>query len=342
MSPSLMQSLRFSDLPEDVCRMIFELVPELDQETGRSCALVSRKVNGWIEPILYRTLIFELEDTDQLGNLCGVIEDINHGDSTKSPDFFASHVKAIVITNDRQQYATSVLSILKACHNVEMLALWTAKPSGREWVWPYGRDLRDLRDFITSPELSPRWISITSNLFPIDEVRFSHPIFQNATLVELVWEERGDGDPHNVGWDTLRYLPRLSHFSVYRSFYMKGCDRWVRETVDLLPSSVRVFIFWLYPTFFFRDDTSKEFEGVKAIQGGDLDSRAIVAYMGYSLPTLPDLHPNLHPIFRSYNDVVKDSAGVPVGKDFWTLAEEFIEERHRRREARVSLEYVIL
>ena len=47
MDVGLRASLRFSDLPEDVCRLVFEFAAELDEQSGRACALVSRKVNTW-------------------------------------------------------------------------------------------------------------------------------------------------------------------------------------------------------------------------------------------------------------------------------------------------------
>ncbi|RXW17599.1 hypothetical protein EST38_g8249 [Candolleomyces aberdarensis] len=184
MSSSLTETSGFSDLPEDVGRLVFELTAELDKETGRSCALVSRKVNTWIEPKLYRTLI--IDRAEQMENLCKIVEDVNHGNSTKSLGFFASHVKAIAFANYREEIAQSILSILKASHNVKRLALW---------CMPYERDseqadreLRELRKFLASPELSPRWISIGSDTFSIDEDYFSYPIFQNATHVELLCE----------------------------------------------------------------------------------------------------------------------------------------------------------
>ncbi|KAJ2932326.1 hypothetical protein H1R20_g4733, partial [Candolleomyces eurysporus] len=324
MCPSIEASLCFSNLPEDVGQLVFELTAELDQETGRSCALVSRKVNTWVEPILYRTLIIQYPG--QLEKLCEIVEDINGADpnSTKSADFFASHVKAILIT---ESCHTNLLSILKACHNVEILALWgTSSEYDSEGPAQSNKDLRDFHDFLASPELSPRWISIGSDILPINKVRFSYPIFQNVTHAELVWGSR-NGDSDEVQWDTLRYLPFLTHFSVFSSLHIRGCGRWVQETVDLCPRSLRVFILWIYPASFLSH-TSEEFEGVKGIQDGDIDSRAVVAYMGNSLPTPCDLHP----ILRSYDDGVRDCAGVPVGKDFWTLAEEFIEERLRQRE----------
>jgi hypothetical protein len=42
-------------------------------------------------------------------------------------------------------------------------------------------------------------------------------------------------------------------------------------------------------------------------------------------------------------EVGRDWAGIPVEKDYWTLAEEFIEQRRRRRGTQVSLSsFVVL
>jgi hypothetical protein len=265
------------------------------------------------------------EDPEEIQNFCGTI---NHVNSMKSPDFFGHHVKAIAITNGLEFDASAILSILKACHGVEKLVLWYDPEQSSRLRSPSEKDkIRDFRDFITSPGLSPRWISIVSDIFPTDAVHFSYPIFQNATHVELVWEESSA-----IRWDTLQYLPCLTHLSIYCQFYLEGCDRWVRETVNRCPFSLRVFIIWLYSKSYFNGNPrSEEFAGVKAIQDGDIDSRAVVAYMGQFLPRGCDVRP----ITRSHSDGVKDCAGIPVGKDFWTLAEELIEERLSRRGTQV-------
>jgi hypothetical protein len=51
---------------------------------------------------------------------------------------------------------------------------------------------------------------------------------------------------------------------------------------------------------------------------------------------------DVHPIIRSHSDGTKDCAGIPDGKDFWTLAEELIEERNSRRGTQVSVTYAVL
>jgi hypothetical protein len=197
------------------------------------------------------------EDPEEIQNFCGII---NHVNSMKSPDFFGHHVKAIAITNGREFDAPAILSVLKACHSIEKLVLWYDP----EQLWrlrtsPSEKDkIRDSRDFIASPKLSLRWVSIVSDIFPTDAVHFSYPIFQNATRVELVWEESSA-----IRWATLQYLPCLTHLSIGCSFYLEGCDRCVRETVNRCPFSLRVFIVWLYSKSYFSGlPRSEEFAGV--------------------------------------------------------------------------------
>jgi hypothetical protein len=207
------------------------------------------------------------------------------------------------------------------CRNVEILTLWHG-------LWARdNRESPEIYDFMTSPELSPRRISLVGSMSWNDAVHFSYPIFRNATHVELRWSAIRN-DPLGCRWDTLRDLPCLTHLSVNCLFLMSGCGRRVQEFVNVFPISLRVFVFWVYlPQCF--SSTSPEFEGLKVIQDGNIDSRIVLAFEDVSPPTI---NLDLDPIFRSYEDRLRDCAGIPVGRDFWALAEEFIEERHRRRE----------
>lgn len=47
-----LRRFRFNDLPEDLGRLIFQLAAEQDEESGRSCALVSKAINLWSVPSL--------------------------------------------------------------------------------------------------------------------------------------------------------------------------------------------------------------------------------------------------------------------------------------------------
>lgn len=47
MEPTVPLGFRFADLPQDVGRLIFRVTAELDEESGRSCALVSKEINLW-------------------------------------------------------------------------------------------------------------------------------------------------------------------------------------------------------------------------------------------------------------------------------------------------------
>ncbi|KAJ2912132.1 hypothetical protein MD484_g8280, partial [Candolleomyces efflorescens] len=316
MDVGLRASLCFSDLPEDVCRLVFEFAAELDEQSGRACALVSRKVNTWIDPILYRKIV--IKSVKQLRNLLSVVQNIDRGKSTKRPDFLSTHVKTIIVDYGRLT-GKDVLPILKPCRSIEVLALWHG-------LTPEGRLSKHIMDFMASPDYSPRRISIINTMFPRDDLHFSYPIFRNATHVELQWEETGPNSRTiDVGWDTLRCLPRLTHLSVNVTFRSERRDQWIREIVQFLPLSLRVFVVWIYdPRLFYRKNP--DFEGLKAIQDGDIDSRIVLAYEDMSPPE--DLE--LVPIFRAYRDMIGDWTGTRVGLDVWTLAERKIEERLRR------------
>ena len=47
MEPNPVQVFCFADLPQDIGRSIFQITAELDEESGRSCALVSKEINIW-------------------------------------------------------------------------------------------------------------------------------------------------------------------------------------------------------------------------------------------------------------------------------------------------------
>jgi hypothetical protein len=81
----------FSELPEDVGMLIFQLIAEVDRKTGLSCALVSQKVNAWcvyswkdtpiqsyqlkffrVEPILFRNIVIR-NDFQQSISYCRLV-----------------------------------------------------------------------------------------------------------------------------------------------------------------------------------------------------------------------------------------------------------------------------
>ena len=277
-----------------------------------------------MEPILFRSIVIETEP--QLTRFHGIIQAARDFTSTKSLEFFALHVKALTIT--RTYSHDEVLLILKACQNVKAMTYWGNL-----------RDAKDdaIRSFLTSG-LSPRRTYVTSSLFTQDSMDFSYPIFQNTTHIELVWEDVDVDDSsrpgYEVKWDTLQDLKHLTHLSIFvPSARMKNCAQRVTKIITHCPQGLRVFVFWACHMHYFRKGHA-EFEGIRAINEGEVDVRAVVAYMGSSFSMRSD-YQEARPIIRSYSDIVDDCAGTTLGKDFWALAEERIEERLRQRSIQV-------
>jgi hypothetical protein len=70
------------------------------------------------------------------------------------------------------------------------------------------------------------------------------------------------------------------------------------------------------------------------IHNGEVDPRAVIAYMGFGSDDFLGMAMigciREYMVVRLHDDLLRDSAGMSVGKDFWTLAEETIEARCRR------------
>lgn len=243
--------------------------------------LKSLSQGGTVEAVLYRTII--IRNLFQLRNFCRIIQ---HPGSSKRTSFFNLHVKALHISDisnmhvENEDHPAAILAILKACQNIEILALniWLVTEASQP-----SPSAVALQKYIMSPELSSRQTSVFTSFFPGNQIRFSYPIFYNTTHVGLWGEEL----QHSM--NTLQHLPHLTHLSVcVVTDRVVEYSQWVGEIIVLCSASLRVFIVWL--------------------------------------TTL-----SLDPIVQDWEDVVLDFAGVPVAKDIWTLAEERIEERLRRR-----------
>ena len=349
------RELRLGDMPEDIGRMIFESITESDRKTGFSCALVSRKVNLWyvsqflrylvnfilnrrVEPFLYRHVV--VQRRDQLSHFHRTI---HHSRLGKTPHFFSSHVKSLVIVlgsiyTSGSSHLEKILEILEACPNVETLAFSGHLITDRDsWVAS-----QNLLDFIAAPELAPRRLYIGSKLFHDHQRHFSHPIFQNATHLELICQrDFGDSLKEQWDWSTLRYLTNLTHLSVYfeptweRASYAECVER----TISACPQSLRVFVAWLMVggPVSLRD-------GLRAIQEGYLDERVVLGYVAW---THVGINTGSHPytLVRSYEDMdngtyqwdaaADDCSESEGGESMWALAEDIIEKRRTRKALQV-------
>ncbi|RXW21803.1 hypothetical protein EST38_g4033 [Candolleomyces aberdarensis] len=263
-----------------------------------------------------------IRGTNQLSEFHDLIRHSQSNSSRRTPEFFALHVKSLSITRDSSDpNLEETLAVLQACSNVEWLVLWGFNRNGERTA------KNNLHTFMTSSAISPLRLSIMTALFPEDQIHFLLPIFQNATHLELVWFQMDSNTPKDdVKWNTLGLLKNLTHLSIYPGFSLgEGYSRLVGEIVSLCPESLRVFIIWVYNTSHY-DERSPAYDDTRAISEGTVDMRTVSAYTGKHHPRMAN-----YGFSRSLDEVLRDCAGIAVGEDMWTLAEDFIEARRRRR-----------
>ncbi|KAJ6482765.1 hypothetical protein C8R45DRAFT_1150385 [Mycena sanguinolenta] len=97
-------------LPTDLERTIFETTTFLAPECIPTLVLVAWRIKVWLEPILYRTLVFRGE-TDHLVFFLGTL-------ASKPPAFFAHSTRHLLMVDVDPSVIRSILS---ACSQVENL-----------------------------------------------------------------------------------------------------------------------------------------------------------------------------------------------------------------------------
>lgn len=227
--------------------------------------------------------------------------------STKGLGFFELHVKVFILaalsmTND-------VAAILKACKGIETLAIWSFKSA------------EPTKKVIASPVLSPLRLSVIAELFFIGQRHFAHPIFQNVTHLEVVCYDDDDWE-----WETLSQLRHLTHLCFDARYFNatpRSYSQLVKDTIAFCPPTLRVFILW-YDSALHSLSGGDQSEDIDSIYKGAVDLRAVVAHEGRSDGTTGIQ------FCRDFPDILKDWAGLSEDKDFWTQAEDRIEERRRR------------
>ncbi|KAJ2929138.1 hypothetical protein H1R20_g7959, partial [Candolleomyces eurysporus] len=299
----------FPDLPEDIGRLVFELAAETT--AGPHYALVSRKVQSWVEPIIYRSIILAGPATTSL--LYRTIADPN---TRKTAEFFAQHVKFLTVrTWDYPE--VEMQTILRACRGVKVLTNWgTFYPTCRAF-----------QTVFSSSYLSPSRLSILGDsLLPQEHWRmdFSLPVFQNLTHLE-VRRIAAEG-PWNK-WDGLSLLGNLTHFSVTTRSLPPPDVEWVKGILARCPATLRIFIICIPFNSISRGGLGE----FPLINKGDADLRAVLAVKFWTRQDLQRDYPHSHfeyalPRAR-YEEHLRDWVGRTAGKDFWELAEEVVERR---------------
>lgn len=314
--PSRRMTLRGPvDLPQDVGRLIFEAAAEIRSDgLACACARVSKQVQSWcaaylprlsctnpysmlrVEPILYREV--------KVGSDGLFHRTVTASRSTKPPDFFTMHVKALLFLSHTAP-ALHIRDILERCNSVRSLALWASQLGSRE-----------LRDVLTSDLLAPTHISLHGYILGTEDPEtFSYPIFRNVTHLEPLCNDYANWD-----WSSLSNLQHLTHLNIGLHFTFTHILPVVTDILSHAPTTLRVLVIsCAYPLLL----TDKD---VRALNRGDVDPRVVVA------SGLPE-----HGSFAlSASEAVEEWARPSTARvTTWSLAEDIIRGRRAVAEGRI-------
>ncbi|EKM81786.1 hypothetical protein AGABI1DRAFT_126143 [Agaricus bisporus var. burnettii JB137-S8] len=311
----------FNDFPADVQRLIFEYA-FYSNPTALQLALVSREVNGWIEPLIYKTIIASRRA----------------GRSRKSPDFYESHVRFIVI--DDVQEDDFIKDLLSKCHdNLIGLAFWPVMHNRQMWA----------SLLLATPFPSLRQLSISSGSFSSDSgCIFRTPIFQNLTHLEIRYTLARSilgnmADVHNTShsrerfsWVGLQSLKNLNHLHVDATFALNNRDHdklqsIVSDIISHLPPRL-VYVSICLPTALLREvaqpeDHQRPF--YDDLISGRIDARIVVCYSPtgntFLQPLLTKAEFFKYLLPRRPNDRVFKGDSV---NDFWKEVENVTRRRN--------------
>ncbi|KAJ7735748.1 hypothetical protein B0H16DRAFT_1575280 [Mycena metata] len=208
------------DLPVELEREIFELAASTDVGTALRLATVARRVQAWVEPIIYsRVVVAHAPEVDRLTQqsraiLAGRIARVNASKKTpkeaqiprfirtiplRPASFFSRHVKCLHVGNLTEPELVAALS---ACTGISELGWWAATVDPA-----VAAALHSLRLVRLSVDHSFDFARLTTSRF-----------FSTLTHLDLVF--------HNSSLATLPTLPRLerftalTHFSIAHNFIL--------------------------------------------------------------------------------------------------------------------------
>ncbi|KAJ7123254.1 hypothetical protein C8R43DRAFT_1031978 [Mycena crocata] len=181
------------NLPVELEREIFELAAALNRRGIPKLLLVAHRVHDWLEPLLYRVLLFRRDRGDPGPTKPMAMEPIMRALAAKPALFFHNSVRHLAVNNNVPR--ANVDRLLSACTGVVNLALFNgdSDPS----VIPYIERMRPQRLAANLTVLFAGPPDFTLSLFS----QITH--LDISDVFGLTW------DP----WNKLALLPRLTHLS---------------------------------------------------------------------------------------------------------------------------------
>ncbi|KAF6746011.1 hypothetical protein DFP72DRAFT_641361 [Ephemerocybe angulata] len=232
---------RFEDIPDDIARSIFELAAE-ERNVACHCAVASRKIKAWVEPVLYRRIA--IDSPTRMANLHRTIR----CHPSKGPKFFSSNVKALYI--NWQVPWGFFTNLIRAFQSVEKLEIHFRLPydSSIERIANLGLGWKDIR---------PRMLLLPMLLFKpahrhfrcgvqgeIEDQHLHRSLFLNVTHLELV--VHGTLRATEWDWTSLAQLETLTHLCLSTSTMYEECAVAAQQHLALatasFPPSLRVCV----------------------------------------------------------------------------------------------------
>ncbi|KAJ6550047.1 hypothetical protein B0H19DRAFT_1378728 [Mycena capillaripes] len=176
-------------LPPELERLIFEIAALESPNCMPALVLVARRVQIWIEPLLYGALALTPSQAAQM------LPTSSRPVSCKPPSFLRDHVRHLGLFGVSQAFSLRMLSMCSTAVNVAIFGAPNINISSILETMPLER------------------ISISLPMFfyrlRLIDTNYHHPLFRGITHLDVLNNPRRGWE----AWSGLALLPRLTHLS---------------------------------------------------------------------------------------------------------------------------------
>ncbi|KAJ7585680.1 hypothetical protein C8J56DRAFT_126404 [Mycena floridula] len=286
-----MAPIPFPELPLDIIRLIYEALVHDYRPAALGLVLVSRCVQSWIDPLLYR--VVQVDDLHQITALARTIST-----SAKPKSFFSLHVKKLCISLQSGYSDADLETIVSACDGVSSFAARGFYKS-RQFA-SHVLNVQSNNTHLTRFSFDPTWA---------DNIDFSLGLFRGVTHLEIDLDTQMTA----VQRSQLRELPNLTHLSVR----LDEPQIFIPQLAPFIPPQTAILMVWV-----------DELHSMTAL--GKYDSRFVFATGSAFLWSAVSEEIRDVFIYRSLTDWGKDWGFLPNGEqDIWEIAAEVQVEQKR-------------
>ncbi|KAJ7060805.1 hypothetical protein C8F01DRAFT_175231 [Mycena amicta] len=221
----MQETLTSPHLPPELELIIFEMAARWEPTSIPTLVLVAKRIREWIEPLLYRTLVFTSSDCATVKGMPGCDLDIfAQIVASKSEAFLRGAVKNVMAPS---LTGNNIRAILKACPGLENIyIIWGNTLRGALLPAP-SLPPSSKKESLgpDSPPCDPTYPPLRhlycqlELLFDVANIDFAtHPTFQHVTHLELFGDPFEDFTDEvlavSEGYSRVLTIPNLTHFAV--------------------------------------------------------------------------------------------------------------------------------